>query len=377
MTMRITALVLAVALALSLLFIRARRPNQIVAFHDISELSQAFTDERLPGELLRYRLTPEQVTERYAAIGLNRQYDPDAHFVNRRNHRRRARWKEHPAGIYVRKTNKQSLRRDEDLVKEKTGYRIVVTGDSHIDGILDNADNACTLLEEQLAADHDSVEVLNMATGGYGFYHYLGALERAVRIGLDPDAFCVIVYGGNDFGDVSLWHAFHGTPLPAGTAPERWDTRAALIARNASHYGQCVNDVEFCRTQPAEVETMRRMAREATSTIASLCEELGIELIVAYLPSPLQVPDQADVEPFRAMLEALGLSDEDVAVLDGHAEDYLRFLDESELERIDLREAFRAESRQLFWSADGHLNIAGHETTARALLPALSRLLAD
>lgn len=377
MTMRITALALLLVLALSLLFIRARRPREIVAFHDISRLTQEFEGERLPGALLRYRLTPAQVTERYPGIGVNRQYDPDAHFVNRRNHERRSRWTEHPDGSFVRRTNRQSMRRDADVGQAKSGYRIVLTGDSHLDGVLDNSENACALVEAELSRTHGegSVEVLNMAAGGYGFYHYLGTLERALRLGLEPDVLCVVVYGGNDFGDVSLWHAFEGTPLPPGTSPERRETRSALIARNASHFGQCVNDIEFCRTQPDEVPVMRRMAREVTAELARVCAEHGIELVVAYLPSPLQVPDRADVEPLREMLAELGLHDEDVGVLDGHAADYLRFLDESGIERIDLRESFRDETGRLYWAADGHLNLAGHAATARALAPVLARLV--
>jgi hypothetical protein len=113
---------------------------------------------------------------------------------------------------------------------QQPALRILVTGDSHTDGVCNNSESFTNLLEAELSAAHpgEAIEALNAGKGAYSFYNYLGVLERLLP--LRPDVFVVAVYGGNDFVEsLALRHTFeHGAP------PTRASRRRKRCAGRAS-----------------------------------------------------------------------------------------------------------------------------------------------
>ena len=103
-------------------------------------------------------------------------------------------------------TNNLGFREDEDTQENKPAntIRVLVTGDSHIDGVVYNSESFPNLLESRLNADYGSerFEVINGGVGYYGPQHYLGFLRKYAF--LRPDMFIVVVYSGNDFQDVTM-----------------------------------------------------------------------------------------------------------------------------------------------------------------------------
>jgi hypothetical protein len=140
---------------------------------------------------------------------------------------------EHPQGGWDIRTNALGLREDQEVPEEKADLRVLVVGDSHVDGLCANADSFPNLLEASLSERHPgrTIEVVNAGTGGWSFYNYLGALEGLAY--LRPDVFVVVVYGGNDFqGAMSLHHFQRGERAPRPSTA-RWTRRWSSASRAA------------------------------------------------------------------------------------------------------------------------------------------------
>ena len=108
----------------------------------------------------------------------------------------------HPRGTFRFRTNNLGLRRDTDTMATKSPdiLRILVLGDSHTDGYVNNDESFCALLESSLTRRFPPgrrVEVLNAGIAGYSpaqeflWYKMRGAL-------LEPDLVVVVFYVGND-----------------------------------------------------------------------------------------------------------------------------------------------------------------------------------
>ena len=159
-------------------------------------------------------------------------YRPDRSF--------RRRFKEHPDGSIQIEVNSLGLREPDEVQPVKPDLRILVTGDSHVSGVVPHDENLVHLLGEALGAATPgrSVEALNAGLGGFNVYNYLGVLERFAD--LKPDVFVVIVYGGNDFYDTArLERYFSGRgkfargSIPAGERADAWNGAGAVRSQEA------------------------------------------------------------------------------------------------------------------------------------------------
>ena len=210
--------------------------------------------------------------------------------------------------------------------------------------------------------------MLNAASGGYSLYHYLGTLERFLDLGLAPDAFVMVVYGGNDFAALPLlWHLYSGTKRPRADR-ERLRRKRELLDDFRPEFGQCLNAVELFHSRPGELQVAFDAATAVTAEVERVCRQRGIGLLVVYLPAPTEVPQRAELERLEAALDGLGLGPEALAVVPELANRYLAACSEAGIEVLDLRPAFAAADGLLYWVADLHLNLRGHELVARELL---------
>jgi hypothetical protein len=74
-------------------------------------------------------------------------YDPWCYFRHLPNLRAEVDWPEHPAGGWTFATNAEGLREDGELERGRVDLRLVLTGDSHVEGFCDNRDALAALLE--------------------------------------------------------------------------------------------------------------------------------------------------------------------------------------------------------------------------------------
>ena len=92
-------------------------------------------------------------------------------------------WPEHPSGHIQLHSNNMGFREDAPTQVEKHGYRVLVTGDSHTDGAVNNAESYANVLEALLNQSLDPsgatqpVEVINAGVGGTGPHNYLAMLQ--------------------------------------------------------------------------------------------------------------------------------------------------------------------------------------------------------
>ena len=77
--------------------------------------------------------------------------DPIVGHIHKSNAKRYYEWPEHKDGHIIFKTNNLGFRRDSDTFTDNHDkIRILVTGDSQIDGVINNSESCCTILENLL-----------------------------------------------------------------------------------------------------------------------------------------------------------------------------------------------------------------------------------
>lgn len=297
--------------------------------------------------------------------------DPHVHFRHVSDLAQRRDWDEHPDGYFVLRTNSIGLREDVEVLTEQPDLRLLIAGDSHTDGVCNNDEAFGNLLEAQLGRERpdDVIESLNAGCGGYGFYHYLGTLERFLP--QRPDVLVVAVFGGNDFEEtLTLFHKYNGTRRPPG---------AAL-------YGELISDVlaradllpclaqaflsyKYFDVHPGQMEVALQVARDVTTEILVTCLRHSVHPIFVYIPSMPDSEWDTDAELFESLTELLEVSPQGLASANHLADSYLEFLRDRRVDVIDMREVFAREGPGNFWLADQHMNLRAQALIAEELRP--------
>ncbi len=294
-------------------------------------------------------------------------YDPLTYFGNPPRLRGQYAFSEHPEGRIRIVTNAMGLREDEELLAERPDLRVLVTGDSHTEGVVPNRESFTNVLEVLLgdASQPRSVEALNAACGGYTFYSYLGVLEK--YLDLDPDVFVVTVYGGNDFDGAVPWYRWFRR-LPPGRSDKLF-TQMQKAARRASvpAFAQAVRQVAFFRTFPEELDLALAAAREVALEADRLCREHAIRLVFVYLPSVLEAQPWVAGAALARTAEAFDLSQEDLAGSGEPGRRWVEFLRANDIECVDLLPILSEAEEPAYWRTDHHLNTHGHRLVAEAL----------
>lgn len=269
-------------------------------------------------------------------------------------------------GFHVR-TSSEGYREDYDHLPEHRDVLVVVTGDSHTDGVCENRESFANRLEAKLSERHPgkAIEVVNTGVSGYSFYNYLGSLER--HLALKPDAFVVGWYGGNDFvGVLRPYHYFHHTALPPRSQEYQLKLyKAAGIS--GPLVGNAFNQLLYFLYNPDEIDVALRAADEICAAIVRLCREHGIAPFFLYIPP--EVGFRGHRTPLIEQAEqALGLSDADFTQFDRLADHVIGNLKDLGAEVIDLREHFTGDVGRYYLS-DMHIDVMAHEAIADVLLP--------
>ncbi len=311
------------------------------------------------------RLTPELAKLFYPVLDRDGfVFDPDAGFRRAANQHVVRNWPEHSAGRWTLETNGRGMRESDEPAAVQPALRVLVTGDSHTDGVCSSHESFANLLEARLAASVEgSVEVLNAGCGGYSLYNYAGVLEA--HRDLDPDVFVVCVYGGNDFSEtmpLEYYLGRRGRPLRASGAEVK-----ALSAAPSSIGAQELVQALYFQRNPADVDLALETLERFGAWLSERCAELGIRPLLVYLPPPIAGQPELHSERFTETLAKLGLTLDDVDVSNRIADRWLESLAASGLEAIDLRPSFRSSAASLYWRRDSHIDLAAQRLIATAL----------
>jgi hypothetical protein len=334
---------------------------------------------------------------------------------------------ERDQGVFRFRTNNLGLRRDTDTTETKppSTYRVLVLGDSHASGYVDNVETFSSLLEskltEHLVTAH-RIEVLNGAVVGYSPAQEV-LWYRTRGKAMNPDVVVLVFYAGNDA--VELEDPYKpdvdtttGEAIPPRQAPARGENgparfvdttrgglRVAALARwavsvgplaslwhrvrgpDAEAAGFSLNDLSavlrtchgcfwqslqqaaFARRDP---ESMERAISRAADLIVALDREIrahNSSFLAVLLPSRVQVdPEHATPELDRAA-RRLGVEWGPTPFENEVTARLRATLEGAGVDVLDLLNDLRmaATVAPQYYSRDWHLNGMGHQTVAVAL----------
>ncbi len=290
--------------------------------------------------------------------------DALAGHVHRPNARREFGWKEHPAGKLVMQTNNLGFREDENTPETSppTTVRILVTGDSHTDGVVYNHESFPNVLETLLNEDNRrDYEVTNGGVGYYSFHNYEGVLEKYAY--LNPDLYIVTVYTGNDFMDVARMLET-GMKRPLHRRDDYTSRLGAARKDLGGGTAQALNQVFYLTQFPQMQERVLAEARHRLAKIKARCDDVGIGLLVLLVPTLLDVHPEADQQRLTQALRTLALSEEDLRLNQDLASRLTSWMEAEGIDVIDTGPPLRAADALAFWIRDYHLNTLGHQLIA-------------
>ena len=257
--------------------------------------------------------------------------------------------------------------------------RLLLLGDSHLMGVVTNAENAAQLLEDRLRerTEHLGATVINGAAGYYSLWQ-LVLRARTLAAPIGADAIVPVVFLGNDFleledvGRPHLDDPLDERPARADPPPETTSARRRWLGRPDDDllFWQGLNQAAYFHQQPDRIAVVLAKAARCLDAVAELARDHAAELQVALLPSyDLVFPERAAALGPR-VAEALA-SGANLRLRDG----LRQLLTERGIPTIDLLDEFRADGRDELYALDGHLFVAGHDRLAEALASSLAPAL--
>lgn len=301
-------------------------------------------------------------------------YDPIAWVVLKPNSGNdRVNWPEHPLGHIQHKTNNMGFRELADTQVEKHAYRILVTGDSHTEGAVNDDESYANVLEALLNQSLDPtgathpVEVINAGVGGTGPHNYLAMLQR--HMDLAPDLVIAGLYVGNDFMNALMQSDLLTKRKTRGRSKEYVEAYNATLAAYPDLPQQGYNQPYLFKYWEGDGATELALDRsvEVFEGIAHVCDEHGIRFLALVIPCKADVDGDDDRERIEGMLKMLDLSPEDWAVNRWLSNHFVERLRADGIDCLDPTVAMIEEPAPLYWRKDHHLSTTGHAFVARLL----------
>jgi SGNH hydrolase-like domain, acetyltransferase AlgX len=297
--------------------------------------------------------------------------DPVAGHLHVPHASRRLGLPEHPRGEIRMTTNNLGFREDADTAEAKAPgtVRILVTGDSHTDGVVWNDESFPNLLETMLAAAYGDgrFEVLNGGVGHYGPMNYRLFFDRFAA--LEPDVFVVNFYLGNDFLDAC--RVLEGTGTVKLPRSEDYMKR---LGRSYKELGEAVsqslNQAFYFARFPQMKDAALAFTEAQLGQLSARCRSLGVELLVLLQPTKLEAESHRETAVLAAARDVLGLTDADLRIESVLRRDLSARLAAAGIEVMDLAPVLDGRDEDVFWDFDHHLNDRGHRLVAEALFDA-------
>lgn len=327
------------------------------------------------GRLPRLAFTEAEARRLFPIQHQQNQWQARSYFARRPNLSLRRKLEEHPKGSWLLETNALGMRRAEDPAVVQPDLRVLVVGDSHLDGLLNNEESFAAELERRLQRAHGgpSVEVLNAARGGFSLYSSLGTLERFLY--LKPDLVIVGVSGNNDFTDLlQLGHIFDGDDVEF-----RLDSELKVLGAIAAELRPAVSSgfgaMYYGKLHPQELEFGANRASAICLEMQSVARAAGAEVLFVFVPSPSTLRWRKEPNSFAEVRKILGLGAEHLLREQELAQGFIEGLRANGCRVLDLSVMLENEPDAFFWRSNFHLNIAGHRMLADGLEPELSKRL--
>lgn len=256
--------------------------------------------------------------------------------------------------------------------------RVVVVGDSHVDGVVSTADNATSILERELQAKEAPCYVLNAGCGLYSLWQsVLRARDLLPRF--TPRVGVVVVFMGTAFLELDNQKVPHldddlhelGAATESGTETTSARQRDLAIDKQFEQvFWQGLNQALYLHRDPARIDALARKARHAVDAMESAAKDKGADVLWVLLPSfDLVFPDK--VEGLGPLVKEVVQGGAQMRMHDAFRE----VLGSAGADSLDLLEVFRADRRLSLYAIDFHIYRDGHRVLADALEPLLEKRL--
>ena len=300
---------------------------------------------------------------------------------------------DHPNGQITLHTNAQGFRSDTEhpIPKPPDTVRVLVTGDSHTDGVVDNVDSFAPALARRLrmaaleAGRDVAFDVVNGGTGYWGPVEYGSAFS--VWKDLEPDWCVVVLYEGNDFLDVVASEERSGLRA-LQRIPDHYQRLEAIGSVAGERVSQQLNqDLLFAHDVVAARDSVHH-AGAALLAAHTACALQEAPLLLVRLPpvGAVHPPTAAQEQQIRAQLgDTFSLSGRvlgdrleewlhgrapDLTVIDLWQPLYRRAHGLSAISTLPFHPdgpGHKHEPQRVFWSSDHHLSVTGHAVLAEVL----------
>lgn len=286
--------------------------------------------------------------------------DSLAMFVHQPNVEIEFEWKEHPNQAITFVTNSLGFRENDEtqLEKAKGGTRILVTGDSHTDGVIFNSESFPNIMENALNrwSSENNFEVINGGAGFYSFKNYFGFIEKYKD--LQPDYFIVNVFTGNDFRETLLYEEVSKNYFNiTKNAYFRAKRKLFLETKLQVPLNQGLDQQYYFKTFPKDFDSAFRYAKHYTSKIDSLCKAENIELVITLLPTKTETN-----KDFREKIKSeYSWSEEVLSINSDFTRSYQDWLASSGIKTFDLLDTLTVPEGKVFWDGDLHINLEAHK----------------
>lgn len=346
-------------------------------------------------------------------VGVVRKPNIDFHF----------RFPERPSGYVHFRTNNFGLRRSEPTKPEKAAgvTRVLVLGDSQLDGSVDNEENLASVLETKFAANSERLEVLNAATGSYSPYQsYLWFRSYGAK--LEPDIVIFGVFVGNDLAELltpgrprlipengsfreeepsqdflermkvtehdSVWSRFNSylqhksalfatlTAMISSDVPSSQGAVAEAYSVCIGCTAQSLGQLAWFSERGGLNESIE-ILNEILFRLKRALDEHNANLLLLLIPTRTQVEPELDSDRIERVCRILKLNVSELKIEDEICDRLTQIAREMNVPIVDLRPVFlethQSLQRPMYYTTDWHLNVLAHETMADRLLEELEK----
>ncbi|MBU0547566.1 MAG: SGNH/GDSL hydrolase family protein, partial [Candidatus Omnitrophica bacterium] len=259
------------------------------------------------------------------------------------------------------------FREDTDTNPNKTKgvVRVLVTGDSQVDGTVNNNESFPHVLESKLNSGSQTTkfEFLNGGVGSYGPDQYFLFLNKYLF--LDPDIYIICIYTGNDFMDSArILEDKNGL----NERPEEYfsSLRNCLMLSNGA-INQVANQIYYFKTFPQMREKSVKHALELIIKIDNYCKQHNIDFILVFLPTKADVEWQSDGDVLEKVKNCLALSESDLKINRELTQTLIQGVLRNNISFIDFYDPMKNKNVEFYWKKDYHLNNRAHSFIAEKI----------
>ena len=282
-----------------------------------------------------------------------------------------------PEGFNKRTNNLGFVKNRNTKIDKDSLVRVIITGDSHTDGVLPDDKTFPNIMEDSLNLNlnlnlnlslnlSSKYEFLNAGMGNFTFKNYFGVLKKFLY--LKPDIFIVNVYTGNDFIENIFYENKNGEFF--NTLKTFWARLKWKYFEKYMNNSQSLAQAVYFKTYPERINESIELTSVYVDSMASLCKKNNIRFYISFLPTSVDVENRY----LDNIISKGKYSLQDIFVAQDIKQRLISQFSQKDITSIDLLpEMKKHNADSLYYKTDDHINAAGHIAVARILLDSIFR----